>query len=170
MPFSLRFPRPDDRGEESWPGKAAGITVGFTCGAFDPFPHPGHLQMLAEARGVCDRLVVGLQTDPTLDRPFKHKPVCSVEERRIMLESIRWVDEIVLYSTEQSLLELLERLKPDVRILGADYLDRSFTGDHLNIPVYFARRDHDWSSTAFLQRIQQSKAAHEQPLRVRAHA
>lgn len=157
MPLAIRRDR--DRGDAS-------KVVGFTCGAFNPFPHPGHVQMLEEAHSVCDHLIVGLQTDPTIDRPQKQKPLCSVEERRIMLEAIRWVDQVEEYSTEESLVALLERLQPDVRILGADYVNKRFTGDHLDIQIYFNRRDHHWSSTAFIERIRQAHQPRQTQIRL----
>jgi len=132
-------------------------SVGFTCGAFDPFPHPGHIQMLDEAKSVCERLIVGLHRDPSKERPeTKHRTICTAQERRIMLTGLRAVSEVVEYETERDLVELLLRIKPDVRIIGADYRGRSFTGDDLPIPVVFNSRNHDWSSTNFLRRIRES--------------
>src|SRR3990167_242540 len=103
---------------------------GFTASAFD-FLHAGHIVMLEEAKTQCDYLVVGLQTDPTIDRPEKSKPVQSVLERWIQLRGCRYVDEIIPYDTEQDLVNLLLILKPDVRIIGSEYKERHFTGDEL---------------------------------------
>lgn len=129
---------------------------GFTCGALDLL-HAGHLLMLKECRDQCDYLIVGLHTDPTLDRPWKNKPIETVEERKIRLEGCKYVDEIVLYDTEADLVNLLKELKPDVRFVGADWKDKHFTGDDLDIKVIFNPRDHDFSSSNLRMRIKNAK-------------
>ena len=127
--------------------------VGFTCSCFDLL-HAGHILMLKDAKEQCDKLIVGLQTDPTLDRPEKNKPIQSFEERKIQLEAVKYIDEIIKYETEEELYQLLKVLMPDVRILGSDYEDgRYFTGDDLNIPIYFHKRNHNYSSTNLRKEI-----------------
>ena len=122
-------------------------TIGFTCSSFDLL-HAGHCLMLKDAREQCDYLIVGLQTDPTLDRPdTKNKPIQTLQERKIQLEAIRYVDDIYVYDTEDSLIDLIKLVKPDIRILGSDYEGKPFTGDFLNIPIYFHVRKHDYSTT-----------------------
>jgi glycerol-3-phosphate cytidylyltransferase len=128
---------------------------GFTCGAMDLL-HPGHVLMLKECREQCDFLIVGLQTDPTLDRPEKNKPIETVEERRIRLEGCRYVDQVITYSTEADLYELLKNLEIDVRFIGADWKDKDFTGKDLPIKIIFNTRDHSYSSTNLRQRIMES--------------
>ena len=125
---------------------------GFVAGSFDLL-HPGHLMMLKDAASVCDYLVVGLQSDPTLDRPQKNKPIQSVEERMLQLEALSVVDEVVVYDTEADLVKVLEELKPDIRIQGSDWEGKSFTGDHLDIPIYHHHRTHNWSSSELRNRI-----------------
>jgi glycerol-3-phosphate cytidylyltransferase len=132
-----------DRGE---------IVLGFTCGAFDLL-HAGHLLMLKECSEQCDRLIVGLQTDPTLDRPEKHKPVESIEERKIRLEACKYIDRILIYDTEADLHVILESLKPDVRFLGKDHKGKPFTGDDLSIKIIFNSREHNYSSSNLIERI-----------------
>ncbi len=129
---------------------------GFTCGAFDLL-HTGHVLMLQEARSVCDYLIVGLQTDPTIDRPTKNKPIQGLDERRIQLRAVRYVDEVVEYSTEEELYELLRFINPEVRIIGADHEGKDFTGHDLPIKVYFNSRDHGWSTTELRERIYQGE-------------
>lgn len=128
--------------------------VGFTCGCFDVM-HAGHMLMLKDARlNACKHLVVGVQSDPTIDRPdTKNKPVQSYEERIEMVLGCRWVDEIVKYDTEAELYDILKRMNPDVRILGTDYIDRSFTGDDLPIEIYYHERTHNWSSSNLRDRV-----------------
>jgi glycerol-3-phosphate cytidylyltransferase len=109
--------------------------------------------MLKDAKEQCDKLIVGLQTDPTIDKPEKNKPIQSFEERKIQLEAVKYVDEIVEYETENELYELLKTLIPDVRILGTDYIEKSFTGDDLNIPIYFHKRNHDYSTSNLRKKI-----------------
>lgn len=128
------------------------MTVGFTCGSFDLL-HAGHALMLQEARSHCDRLVVGLQTDPTLDREDKNKPVLSVDERLIMLRAIRWVDDVHVYNTESDLVDLLKKINPDVRIIGSDWRGKPFTGYELPIKVVFNSRDHGHSTSSIRDRV-----------------
>ena len=128
------------------------MITGFTCSCFDLL-HAGHILMLEEAKLHCDRLIVGLQTDPTLDRPEKNAPLQSVTERYIQLAAVKYVDEIIPYSTEQDLSNLLKALPIDIRIIGEDYRDKDFTGKELNIPLYYNKREHDWSSSALRKKI-----------------
>lgn len=139
--------------------------TGFVCGAFDVI-HPGYIEMFKDAKTVCDHLIVGLQSDPTLDRPEKMRPTLSLQDRRSILEAIRYVDEIHEYSTEESLYELLKRRSPDIRILGDDYIGRSYTGDDLGIPVYFHDRSHGWSATKYKNLIRYHQPT---PLKPRVH-
>jgi len=126
--------------------------TGFTCGAFDLL-HAGHALMLEEAKSVCDHLIVGVQYDPSLDRPDKNRPVQSYEERITMVKSIKFVDQIVLYETEEDLYNLLKRINPDVRILGSDWEGKEFTGHDLPIESYFNSRDHKWSTSNLRKRV-----------------
>lgn len=134
------------------------LKVGFTCGAFDVL-HTGHALMLQEARGVCDYLIVGVQSDPNIDRKEKNKPVQSFEERVTMVKAIRYVDEVVLYDTEADLLELLKKLNPDIRILGADWKGKRYTGWELPIEPFFNSRNHGYSSSSLRERIYQAELA-----------
>lgn len=132
------------------------MRVGITFGAFDLL-HAGHCLMLQEAKSQCDYLIVGLQTDPTIDRPHKNKPVQSLVERYIQLKAISVVDEIIPYQTEAELLEIIKAIPIDVRIIGADYLNKDFTGkdlaDELGIETYYNRRDHAFSTTDLRLRV-----------------
>ena len=127
-------------------------TVGFTCGAFDVL-HAGHAMMLKEAKQSCDYLIVGVQGDPSVDRPTKNKPVQTYEERQIMVSSIKWVDEIVLYDTEAELYALLKKISPDIRIIGVDWKGKAYTGYDLPTKVVFNSRNHGYSSSELRQRI-----------------
>jgi len=109
--------------------------------------------MLREAKAHCDYLLVGLQTDPSIDRPDKSKPIQSVEERRIQLEGCRYVDEVKLYDTEADLLHMLQGAMIDVRIIGADWQGKEYTGHELDIPVVFNSRGHGFSSSELRKRI-----------------
>ena len=129
------------------------MKIGFTCSCFDLL-HAGHILMLKDAKEQCDKLIVGLQTDPSIDRPLtKNKPIQSLRERKIQLEAVRYVDDIFVYETESDLVDLLKLVKPDVRILGSDYKDKSFTGDDLNIPIYYHERNHNYSSTNIRKKL-----------------
>ena len=127
--------------------------VGFTCSCFDLF-HAGHIMMLKEAKSVCDYLIVGLQTDPTIDRSEKNKPVQSVFERFVQLQACKYVDEIVVYETEKDLLDILKSYPINVRILGKEYEDKNFTGKDLNyIEVHYNERKHSFSTTELRKRV-----------------
>lgn len=137
-----------------------GKRVGFTCGAFD-LCHAGHILMFQEAKEQCDSLIVGLHSDPTLDRPdTKNKPIMSVEERLIILNGIKYIDEVVLYDTEKDLLKLLQEntLGIDVRILGIEYKGKPFTGHELPLKIYFNSRGHSYSSTELRKRVFEAEA------------
>lgn len=127
-------------------------TVGFTCGAFDLL-HAGHVLMLTEAKNQCDWLIVGLHTDPTIDRPQKNKPVQSILERYIQLKALSVVDEVIPYDTEKDLLVILSNYNINVRIIGEDYIGKDFTGKDLPIPIYFNKRKHDYSTTDLRKRV-----------------
>ena len=135
--------------------------VGFTCSCFDLF-HAGHIMMLKEAKSVCDYLIVALQTDPTIDRPdSKNPPVQSIVERQIQLSACRYVDEVVVYSTEQDLRDLLLILPIDVRILGVEYQGKDFSGlkecEHRGIEIIYNGRDHSFSSSSLRKRVAEAE-------------
>jgi glycerol-3-phosphate cytidylyltransferase len=133
------------------------MKIGFTCSTFDLF-HAGHIMMLKEARTQCDYLIVGLQTDPTLDRPTeKNKPVQSVFERYEQLKACKYIDEILVYATEKDLVDILLSYPIDVRILGNEYEHKNFTGRNecveRGMQFYFNKRDHSFSTTELRQRV-----------------
>jgi|TARA_R110000824_G_scaffold19141_2_gene74619 glycerol-3-phosphate cytidylyltransferase len=129
---------------------------GFTCSSFDLL-HAGHILMLKDAKEQCDYLIVGLQTDPTIDRPEKNKPIQSYEERYIQLQAVKYIDEIFVYETEEDLYKKLLYFNSDVRILGSDYKGKPFTGDDLNIPIYYHGRNHNYSTSNLRKKILASK-------------
>lgn len=143
--------------------KSKGLKIGIVFSAFDLL-HAGHIAMLAEAKNHCDYLIAALQTDPTLDRPeTKNKPVQTIVERQIQLSACRYVDEVVVYSTEQDLVDLLLILPVDVRILGVEYQNQEFTGKKecllRGIELVFNSRDHSFSSSNLRRRISSAEAA-----------
>ena len=137
--------------------KSEGKKIGITFSTFDML-HAGHIAMLSEAKNHCDYLICGLQTDPTIDRPdTKNKPVQSIVERQIQLAACRYVDEVVVYQTEQDLVDLLLILPVDVRILGVEYQEKDFSGRDecamRNINLVFNGRDHSFSSSSLRKRV-----------------
>lgn len=133
--------------------------VGIICGSFDLI-HPGYIRMFKDSKSVCSTLVVALQDDPTIDRPEKCKPVQDFAGRKEILESIRYIDNIVEYSTEKELAELLASTEHDVRILGTDYKGRdNYTGASLGKPVYYHQRDHNYSTTALKEAVYEERLA-----------
>ncbi|MEP7092815.1 MAG: adenylyltransferase/cytidyltransferase family protein [Flavobacterium sp.] len=131
-------------------------TTGITFSAFDLL-HAGHIRMLEEAKSACDYLIVGLQTDPTMDRPEKNKPAQSVVERYIQLKGCKFVNEIIPYATEQDLEDILQAYPIDVRILGEEYKDKNFTGreycEQAGIKLLFNKRNHRFSSSGLRQEV-----------------
>jgi len=126
---------------------------GITFGAFDLF-HAGHVLMLEEAKAVCDYLIVCIQTDPSLDREEKNKPVQSIIEREIQVSGCRFVDEVIIYDTEQDLLNIIVQVNWDVRIIGEEYKNKDFTGRDLTLEkCHFNKRPHTFSSTELRARI-----------------
>ena len=137
--------------------KSEGKKIGITFSTFDML-HAGHIAMLSEAKNHCDYLIAGLQTDPTIDRPdTKNSPIQSVVERQIQLAACRYVDEVVVYQTEQDLIDLLLILPIDVRILGVEYESKDFTGRgqcfDRGIELVFNGRDHSFSSSSLRKRV-----------------
>ena len=137
--------------------KAKGLKIGITFSSFDLL-HAGHIAMLAECKNHCDYLIAALQTDPTIDRPdTKNKPIQSIVERQIQLSACRYVDNVVIYQTEQDLRDLLLILPIDVRILGVEYYDKPFTGERecadRGIELVFNQSDHSFSSSSLRKRV-----------------
>jgi len=132
------------------------MRVGITFSAFDLL-HAGHVAMLRESKEQCDYLVAGLQLDPSIDRPEKNKPIQTIVERYTQLKAVKYVDEIIPYTTEKDVEDILEMYQVDVRILGDEYKDKDFTGKdicrRLGIELYFNKRDHRFSSSDLRKRI-----------------
>lgn len=142
-----------------------GKKIGFTCSTFDLL-HAGHILMLSEAKSVCDYLIVGLQGDPSVDRPHKNKPIQSIVERYVQLRAVRFVDEIIVYNTEQDLEDLLRILPINIRIIGEEYQNSDFTGkkycEETGIKLYYNKRNHRFSSSelrkrTFLTEVEKNK-------------
>ena len=121
-------------------------TIGLICGSFDII-HPGYIHMFKEIRPHCDVLIVGLHTDPTIERPEKIKPVLSIDNRKSIVSSIRYVDEVIVYETEKDLVNLIKKSNIDIRFLGDDYKGKEYTGMELEIPIIYIDRNHKWSTT-----------------------
>jgi glycerol-3-phosphate cytidylyltransferase len=125
---------------------------GITASSCDLL-HAGHILMLKEAKSVCDYLIVALQVDPTIDRPEKNKPIQSYYERWVQLSAVKYVDEIIPYSTEYELDTILQNYQIDIRILGDEYKDKQFTGSYLDMEYHYNKRTHGYSSTELRNRI-----------------
>lgn len=132
------------------------MKVGFTCSAFDLL-HAGHIAMLREAKSQCDYLICGIQNDPSLDRLEKNRPIQSIVERYIQISSVKYVDEIIPYNTEEDLKDILLTYPINVRILGSEYRYKDFTGKEIcqkrGISLYFNSRDHNFSSSDLRKRV-----------------
>ena len=136
------------------------MNTGITFSSFDLF-HSGHVAMLKEARQNCDYLIVGLQTDPTLDRPEKNQPIQSVFERYVQLEGCKYIDEIIPYATEQDLVDILLTYNINVRFVGEEYKTKEFTGKQIcvdkGIEIYYNSRQHSFSTSGLRKRISEAK-------------
>lgn len=133
------------------------MKIGFNCSSFDLL-HAGHVTMLKQEKEMCDYLIAALQVDPTIDRPgTKNKPVQSVYERYVQLQACKYVDEILVYSTEYDLLQMLMTQKIDIRFLSEEYLNRDFTGKQWcldnGVEIFYHKRDHDYSSSELRSRV-----------------
>ena len=132
--------------------------IGFTCGAFD-LCHAGHMLMFEEVKNQCDHLIVGLQNDPSVDRPLKNKPVQSIVERQIQLHAIKYIDDVIVYNTEADLLDLLKTLPISVRFIGEDHKFKDYTGKDLSLhPVVFNSRMHSFSTSDLRSRVLASES------------
>lgn len=136
------------------------MKVGITFSTFDLF-HAGHVKMLEEAKRQCDYLIVGLQLDPSLDRPKKNSPSQSIIERYIQLKGSKHIDEVVPYVSEQDLEDILRSFKIDIRIIGNEYKDKNFTGKDYckqsGIEIYYNSRDHRFSSSGLRAQVKESE-------------
>lgn len=133
------------------------MKVGITFSTFDLL-HAGHIGMLREAKANCDYLIVGLQSDPTIDRPKeKNKPVQTLVERYAQLNALKFIDEIVPYQTEEDVIDILELFQVDVRFLGEEYREKEFTGKDVcrkrGIELHFNKRDHRFSTSGLRKRV-----------------
>ena len=133
--------------------------IGFTCSTFDLL-HSGLVAMLREAKTTCDYLICALQNDPSVDRPEKNKPIQNIVERQAQLAAIKYVDEILVYNTEEELLDILAMYQIDVKIMGKEYRDKDFTGRDLckqrDIDFYFNKRDHRFSTSNLRKRVEEN--------------
>ena len=132
------------------------MKIGITCSSFDLL-HAGHIKMLEEAKKHCDFLICALQTDPTIDRPEKNKPIQSIVERWIQLDACKYVDQIIPYATEADLEDIFLSFNIDVRIIGEEYRESYFTAKDIcetkGIELIYNSRLHNWSSSGLRNRI-----------------
>ena len=122
--------------------------IGVIAGAFDVI-HPGYIYLFNECKQHCDHFLLLLHEDPSIERSEKMKPILSIKERKLILSSLRQIDEIITYKTEDDLLKILKNRKIDIRFQGDDYKEKNFTGQDLDIPIHFLDRSHGWSTTKF---------------------
>ena len=136
------------------------MKTGITFSTFDLF-HAGHVKMLEEAKSKCDYLIVGLQLDPSVDRPEKNKPTQSIIERYVQLRACKYIDEVIPYVTEEDLIDILSSFKIDIRIIGEEYKEKNFTGKdyciNKKIDIYYNKREHRFSSSALRNKVVKSE-------------
>ena len=136
------------------------MKVGITFSTFDLF-HAGHVKMLEEAKSKCEYLIVGLQLDPSIDRPEKNKPTQTIIERYVQLRACKYIDEVIPYVSENDLIDVLSSFKIDLRIIGEEYKEKAFTGKEYckkkGIEIYYNKREHRFSSSALIKQISESE-------------
>ncbi len=98
------------------------MIIGIVTGSWDLL-HAGHVNLFKKARRKCDYLIAGLHVDPSVERPYKNKPIESVLERTIKLENCKWVDKVYVYEIEADLSILFKYVNADIRFLGSDSKD-----------------------------------------------
>tara|TARA_B100000959_G_scaffold167991_1_gene176014 strand:- start:1674 stop:2084 length:411 start_codon:yes stop_codon:yes gene_type:complete len=128
---------------------------GVIAGNFDVI-HPGYIHLFNECKKHCSHLIVFLHEDPSVERPVKLRPILSLDERLLILSSLKQIDEIITYQLESDLAHLLSTTQIDIRFLGDDYRNKAYTGDDLNIPIHYLNRSHGWSTTKFKKLISDS--------------
>ena len=131
------------------------MKIGFTAGSFDIL-HPGYIDMFKTAKENCDYLIVGLHKDPSLYKSSKMKPVIDVIDRKKTIESIRYIDEVIIYETENDIINIMDNKKVYIRFLGDDYINLPYTGINDNIHVFYINRNHGWSTTKLKKLISES--------------
>ena len=129
--------------------------VGVIAGNFDVI-HPGYIYMFDECKKHCDILLLLLHDDPSIERPEKIKPILDLNERNMILSSLKQIDRIITYQIESDLYDILKAEQIDIRYLGDDYKNKAFTGDDLGIPIHYLDRSHGWSTTKFKKMIAES--------------
>ena len=130
--------------------------IGIICGSFDVI-HPGYIKMFEDVyNNACLKLVILLQSDPTVDRPEKLKPLQTVEDRELILRAIKYISDVRIYTTEKELYNILKEDFYDVRILGTDYKNKNYTGKDLGRPIYWHTRSHSYSTTNYKNKIKES--------------
>ena len=129
--------------------------VGVIAGNFDVI-NPGYIYMFDECKKHCDILLLLLHDDPSIERPEKIKPILDLNERNMILSSLKQIDRIITYQIESDLYDILKTEQIDIRFLGDDYKDKAFTGDDLGIPIHYLDRSHGWSTTKFKKMIAES--------------
>jgi|SRR6056300_533919 glycerol-3-phosphate cytidylyltransferase len=122
--------------------------LGIIAGNFDVI-HPGYIKTFRECKSYCNRFLILLHIDPSVERPEKLKPILSVSERTEMLLALRDIDGVYTYNTESELVDLIKGINPDIRFLGDDYIGKTYTGFELDIPIHYLDRSHGWSTTKF---------------------
>jgi len=145
----------DDKGinVHDWIKNQKKIT-GLVAGCFDII-HPGYIWLLKDAKTICNHLIIALHNDPSSERSHKYKPVNTIEDRKLILSSIKYIDEIIVYNNENELENIIKEIKPNYRILGSDYIDKKITGNHSDVKIYYHNRNHNWSYSSFRRKLKE---------------
>jgi glycerol-3-phosphate cytidylyltransferase len=135
------------------------MKIGFACGVFDLF-HAGHVLMLKECKEHCDYLIVALNKAENISEkinPGKQKPIFSIEERVLIMNACKYVDEVVVYNTEDELLTIMKTKNINIRFLGEDYRGKTITGSELDLELYYTDRSHGLSTSLYKEKLNRNK-------------
>ena len=129
------------------------MSLVFTNGCFDIL-HRGHLEMFRFCKTKADFLLVGIDSDTRVKKlKGQSRPINCENDRKLMLESIRWIDKVVIFNDEQQLSELIKNSQPDIMVVGSDYKNKNVIGSNFAKQLIFFERLNEYSTTKTIQYI-----------------
>lgn len=126
----------------------------FVNGCFDIL-HPGHIELFKIAKSLGDRLIVATDTDEKIKiDKGESRPINTLSHRKLMLESIKYIDIVLTFNTNIELERLIELYRPDILVKGGDWRDGEIVGNRFAKEVRFFDRYGEYSTTKFLEQLQ----------------
>ena len=125
----------------------------FVNGTFDIL-HPGHVQLLNYAKSLGDSLTVGIDSDRRVrEKKGPTRPVNSVDDRAFMLYSLKAVDHVVVFDSDEELERCIKVVKPDIMVVGSDWKDKSVIGSMYSAELRFFDRIEEYATTKTIESI-----------------